>query len=376
MDQHENQQVSGWPARSRRIPWLPLLFAILTIITFYAVSGGMQGNQIMYGFGGGGVTRSDAVPPTSAAYPQAMENSAGSVSAPAMPPSSGAIATQGVAVGSDYYPHYPVPAPYYGGQATASDTREFLKTNYNASMRTRDVQGLTRRVETTVRGYGGRVDQTSSSPQYGSVTFVVPADKFDDFRTELEGMVNWRFLTVNVSSENLLPQKQSIEQQQTQTQSSLADLKTSRAKLVASHTSTVNSLQSQIDADTQQIASLSAQTLTTPAIQAQIQTLLNDQASLKSRLANENASYAANLQKTDSNIKYTQQNLDALGTQNQNLLDNVATVDGTVSISWISLWEMALAYLPGYWIPSIFAALTVLSYLWDRRRNGPSILGF
>jgi len=45
-------------------------------------------------------------------------------------------------------------------------------------------------------------------------------------------------------------------------------------------------------------------------------------------------------------------------------------------VNWITLWQIALLYLPGYSIPMIFAVLTILSYLWDRRRYGPSILGF
>ena len=57
-------------------------------------------------------------------------------------------------------------------------------------------------------------------------------------------------------------------------------------------------------------------------------------------------------------------------TQDKALLDDVATVNGTVSIRWISLWEMIQLYLPGYWIPAIFAALAFLSYLRDRRRFG------
>ena len=281
-----------------------------------------------------------------------------------------------------YSPGYPVPPPQYYdySQPSATDTREFLKTSYQASVRTMHVQDLTRRVETTIRGYGGRVDQESSSPQYGSVSFVVPADKFDSFRTEFEGMVNWRFLSVNVSSENLLPQKQSIEQQTAQTQSSIADLTASRTKLVAAHTSTAASLQSQIDADTQELATLRAQTSTDPAqqaqIAAQIQTVLADQSSFKSRLANENASYTYNLQNTDASINYTQENLGAIQTQDQNLTANVATVSGTISLSSITLWEIAMLYLPGYSIPTIFAVLTVLAYLYDRRRHGPSILGF
>ncbi|MEK7093601.1 MAG: hypothetical protein AAB927_03915, partial [Patescibacteria group bacterium] len=124
---------------------------------------------------------------------------------------------------------------------------------------------------------------------------------------------------------------------------------------------------SQIDAIASRLASLRAQTQTYD-VQAQIQSLSNDLYSLNQQLANENASYSAQLKNADANIKSAQDWQKAVQTQDQNLLDNVATVSGTVSIQWISLWDMAQLYLPGYWIPAIFAFLTFLSYLYDRRR--------
>src|SRR3990167_11466300 len=150
-----------------------------------------------------------------------------------------------------YYPYR-----YYNPDVPVTDAREFLKVNYNATMQTRDVQGLTRRVETTVRGYSGRIDQESSSPQYGYVSFVVPMSKYDAFRAELESLVDSRFLTVNISSQNLLPQKQSIEEQQKQADNTLADYKAARQSIVNAHASAAKSLQARIDADTEEIANL------------------------------------------------------------------------------------------------------------------------
>lgn len=294
-----------------------------------------------------------AVPPT-AVDMAVRESGASSAPSPAMMDSKA------------YYPDR-YPYPYYNQDVPVTDTREFLKVNYNASMRTRDVQGLTRRVVTTVRGYDGRIDQESSSPQYGSVGFVIPQSKYDAFRTELESLVNSRFLTVNVSSQNLLPQKQSIEAQQEQADDTLANYKTARQNIVSAHANTLKSLQSQIDAIASRLAVLRAQTQTYD-VQIQIQSLSNDLYSLNQQLANENASYSAQLKNADANIKSAQDWQKAVQTQDQNLLDNVATVSGTVSIQWISLWDMAQLYLPGYWIPAIFAFLTFLSYLRDRRR--------
>ncbi|MEK7092930.1 MAG: DUF4349 domain-containing protein, partial [Patescibacteria group bacterium] len=231
------------------ISWLTIVLGLLAIVTFFAVndSGGRYVTQMM-GLGGGMSYTSVemAVPPT-AVDMVVREGGASGVQSSAMMDSKA------------YYPDR-YPYPYYNQDVPITDTREFLKVNYNASMRTRDVQGLTRRVVTTVRGHDGRIDQESSSPQYGSVSFVVPQSKYDAFRGELESLVNSRFLTVNVSSQNLLPQKQNIEEQQKQADTSLAGYKTARQNIVSAHANTLKSLQSQIDAIASRLASLRAQT--------------------------------------------------------------------------------------------------------------------
>ncbi len=159
----------------------------------------------------------------------------------------------------------------------------------------------------------------------------------------------------------------SIEEQQKQADTSLAGYKTTRQKIVSAHTSAVQSLQSKIDVDAQELATLRAQTQT-PQVLAEIATVSEHQSSLKKQLERENASYTTQLRNIDENIKYGEEWQKAVETQDQTLLDNVATVTGTVSIQWISFWGIALLYLPGYWIPAIFAMLAILSFMRDRRR--------
>lgn len=298
------------------LSWLTILLAILTIWTLIAVSS----PGVRYG---------------------RVEYSTGSGTIPPMMSARDGVVTGGPSVGMPGY--YPYPNP----EVPVTDMREYLKMYYSATLQTRDAQALTHRVETTVRGHGGRIDQQSSSPKYGYVSFAIPQNKFDAFRTELENFVDSRFLAINISTQNLLSQKVSIEEQQKQATTALADYKSARQKLVSAHAGAVQALQAKMDAE-----GITASEL----------------ASLTQQLANENASYTAQLSAVDENIKYAQQWLKAVQTQDKTLLESVATVTGTVSIQWISLWDMAQAYLPGYWIPAIFAALTVLSYLRDRRR--------
>jgi len=269
------------PFRSHNLSWLTIMLAVATVITFFITA-----NPDMSG----------PIPVMMGNY---KEGSTGS-GAPSMP-------ARDMSIAPDYY-------PYPGTTPDAGDTREFLKTNYSAEMLTRNLESLSRRVLTTVRGHGGRIDQESVSPTYGYVSFVVPMSTYEAFRTELESLVGSRFISVSISSENFLPQKQSIEEQQKQADTALATAQSVRAKLVAT------------GASAEEIAA------------------------------------------ADARITWIKDWQKAIRTQDKALLDNLATVQGTVSLHWISVWELVQLYVPGYSIPGIFAALTLLSLWRDRRR--------
>jgi hypothetical protein len=339
--------------RLRNISWLTILLAILTLLTFLEISG-PSGRYVISQGGGGVMMRSfgvtTAVAPTEATPP--MMN--------------GVVFSTAVdAKGGANMMYYPGPYPTPGVSPT--DTREFLKIYYNARMQTRNVGRIAQRVETTVKGYGGRIEQESVSPESSYISFAIPQSKFEAFRTELEGFVNKKFLTINISSQNLLGEKVSIEEQQKQADDTLAGYKTARETIVKNHASITKSIQSNIDSYNQEISSLKSQSQTV-SVQAEIQKLSDAVLSLKQQLLNENTSYTVQLSNADNNIKYGEDYQKAVKNQDQAFLDNVATVNGTVSIQWMSLWDMAYTYLPGYWIPAIFALLTLASYKRDKRR--------
>ena|SRR3989344_4144280 len=336
--------------------WLSLCLAILAVIAFIAYSP-QQGGIIyeMMGGSGYGVGISSNVAPPS--VPTMMEDYAGS---------GQAAPTRDMSTLSSMPDYYPYPYP---GDATAKDTREFLKQSYNATLRTRDVNDLTQRVVTTVRGHEGRVDNTQSSEKYGYVQFVLPITQFESFKKEVEGMVGSRFLKVEMSAQNLLPQKQSIEEQQKQADTALVDYEASRDRIVSAHTSATKSLQAQVNSQSAMLSDLRGQP-SSVEINTQILQLEAVLIEYRQRLIDENASYAKKLAVANANIKYAKDRQKAIETQDQNLLDNVATVNGTISVQWISYWEMARLYLPGYWIPAILALLSVLAFMWESGRLG------
>jgi len=328
--------------QNHKVPWIAIVFIILALFTFLKLSGDTRYGMMPVDYNG--VGGDGAVAPSAGM----MENNAK------------------VDAGISYSP------PYQQNEVPVTDTREFMKIDYNVQMNTRDVQSLTRRAETVVRGYDGRVDSISSSDKYGYIGFVVPATKFEQFRSEIEGLVGEKFLTVNIQSQNLLPQKVSIEEQRVLLEKNLADLRDKSSSLTSTHKTLVNSLQVQINTNDTELASLRSEVTNDPTRRSQISNriyvLTNDQTSLRSRLSSENSSYTRTLASYDNQINYYTRALSGNTKQDQNLLESVETVRGTIAINWVSLWEIAQLYLPGYWIPFLLLIAGGVAYFFERRR--------
>ena len=137
------------------------------------------------------------------------------------------------------YPSY-YPMPYPQNNPTVNDTREFLKTSYNTEIKTRNVSDVVHEVKNIVRDAEGRVDGSSENPKNGYVNFVVPKSNFEDFKYEIGSITNKKLIIENVSSENLLRQKQSIEEQQKTANNSLTQLQQQQKDLASKHTQIKN----------------------------------------------------------------------------------------------------------------------------------------
>jgi len=270
-------------------------------------------------------------------------------------------------IGSEYYPSIPNES-----EIPISDTREFLKMDYHASIRTRRVSELTERVQTIVRGYGGRVDSSSSSSSWGAISFVVPVNRFDAFRSELKDIIRARFLTENIQTENLLPQKQSVEEEQKQAAATLAQFRSDQGVLNNNHRRTIASIQSRKDAITLELTALRAEITNDPVRKAKIaareQELINEQKILEANLAAENATYQKKFDAFTAQIRGTEDTLKDIQKEDQRILDTVATVRGTISFQWISIWGIIGLYIPAYMIIIFFLIAALVSYGVHRSR--------
>ncbi|PJC49711.1 hypothetical protein CO033_00065, partial [Candidatus Nomurabacteria bacterium CG_4_9_14_0_2_um_filter_32_10] len=52
-----------------------------------------------------------------------------------------------------------------------NDSREFLKTNYNATLLTRKIENKKTQIEIIVRGLGGRIDSSNGNKKYSNIVF-------------------------------------------------------------------------------------------------------------------------------------------------------------------------------------------------------------
>ena len=247
-----------------------------------------------------------------------------------------------------------------------TDVREFIKTNYSATIQTRKVEKLTTRLQTTIRGFDGRVDTSNSSPKFGYINFIVPASKFESFKREVRTLVPGKFYFEQVNTQNLLPQKQTIEQRQQEAEASLASLLSEREKLNEDHDKAVNSIWAQINSARKNLETLRSEITGDPVRQAEIDTqidqLVAEEKNLQSRLYVENKNYQADLEDVNARIQSAETRLANVKKQDQDLVDNVATINGSISLNWISVWKMLDLYVPGNLVAWILALVALASY--------------
>lgn len=283
-----------------------------------------------------------------------------------------------------YAPYQPdiMPLPPEPGYGTPpiTDTREFLKTDYNSTVKTRHVAETGTRLQTLVRGYGGRVDSASFSEKFGHLSFVVPQNQFSVFKAEITSVVGKRFIVEAVSVQNMLPQKQSIEEQTKNTSSTLVELEQQRAEVVKKYDTIIKNLRGGIARDNAAIAALDKEAATTTdearltEIKKEKAAHVSARAGLQQRLNSETQNYQYELASLDNQIKWAKDALKNLQVQDKNLIDTVATVQGTIVVEWVSLSEMISLYTTESWpwiVLALGAVLVMVSY---RRRHPPAVV--
>ncbi len=253
---------------------------------------------------------------------------------------------------------------YNNGNVT--DTREYNKKTFSATIRTRAVEEIAKKAETLIKSSGGRIDSSNISERNAYFSFVVPKSNFDSFETQMRTFVGKKLYSQTVSSQNLLSQKQSIEQNQNTTQESLNSIKKQKEQVEADYTLKINNIKNKIATVQGQISQIdksisrnetainsATDQNTIAALQRELDTLSQTRKVYNQQVASYNSEISNTTEIFKSQMVGLGMSLDSLGTTLTNLgvqetkfLDNVETVQGTVSISLITVWELLNTYSP------------------------------
>lgn len=263
---------------------------------------------------------------------------------------------------------------YYNEPSDITDTREFLKTSYSSILKTRDVPKVVKEVKNAIRDVGGRVDNINSSEKYGQISFVVPKSRFEEFRSEIESLTYAKLYTENISSQNLLSQKQNIEEQTTNILSTLESLKKQKDDLAIKHTQIINSINQEITRVRVELANVRATLagVTEPSaitsLRSQESSLAGQEVIQKQKLSGENNNYIVQNQNLDRLISNENNNLTNINRQDSQFANNIETVNGSVSIYWISVWNLIKEYSPiSPWI--LIILILILGRYWLVRKG-------
>lgn len=323
----------------------------------------------------------ELVNPLSAEPPSALESAGLATAYPEPAALSGGQETKNFADRSVVAPGYAPEQIYINEkEINSTDNREFLKTYYFSILRTRQVEKIGSRVQTTVRGFGGRVDYSSINKSSASFSFVIPQKNFAAFKDAVRDLVGDRFIAETISNQNLLPEKRIIEESTNQTETIIRDLESKKTDITKEHNRLIASYNAQIQKINSELNSVLEQkeNATDPETERELatqeQSLYNQRYRVGQNISAENANYKRALASLDAQIKNFTVQLDDLAKQDQALVDNVETVRGNIDVQRVSMWGLVTAYVPASWLGGTLIVLS-LGYMFYRRRQVMEVQG-
>lgn len=334
-------------------------FFVLFIFLF--VGGWMMLNMMAGGLG----LNSDSTLQNAPAIPGSRSGNGGAGYRPG--DSSGSAFSES----SSFRPSIPRPGR---NNADITDTREFLKTDYSANIATRDVQRDVDKVEDAIKSVDGRVDSLSSNEKYGRISFVVPKSDLSEFRDEIEKIAHAKLYTENISSTNLLNQKQAIEERAEYVNQSLTELETTLEEEEASYLTENRRLQGELsrlqsDLSDVQVAIAGLQEdQSSDFLATRLTELKADIAAAQREITNNNRQYTAERNTLSTAIERAGGEVTAVAAEDTDFMNDIETVEGYVSVRWVSVYEYLGYFSPiPMWINTLFLILVVL---WLLRKIG------
>lgn len=275
---------------------------------------------------------------------------------------------------SEYTESFRFPSPK---TVDITDTREYLKTNFGLDIKTRKVEKMHTRLKTMIRGYDGRIDSANLNERYANINFVLPKSTYESFIEEATEMFPEKFITLHENSTNLLGQKQNIEQQTEYASTSLDNLKMERTDNIKKYDEKYASLNKEISRLQRIMENIVEQRKTVSSTEKETIKKLDDQLNdarqthndFVSELLRTMTQHEKDLENFDNQIKNVENNLIELGKQDTQLINNVETVNGTITLRFISLFEIVNLYIPVYKTIIIICILIIIGYFLFGRKQ-------
>lgn len=275
---------------------------------------------------------------------------------------------------SEYTESFRFPSPK---TVDITDTREYLKTNFGLDIKTRKVEKMHTRLKTMIRGYDGRIDSANLNERYANINFVLPKSTYESFIEEATEMFPEKFITLHENSTNLLGQKQNIEQQTEYASTSLDNLKMERTDNIKKYDEKYASLNKEISRLQRIMENIVEQRKTVSSTEKETIKKLDDQLNdarqthndFVSELLRTMTQHEKDLENFDNQIKNVENNLIELGKQDTQLINDVETVNGTITLRFISLFEIVNLYIPVYKTIIIICILIIIGYFLFGRKQ-------
>lgn len=242
--------------------------------------------------------------------------------------------------------------PVYNNNQSIADTRSFEKMTYSGNIKTRHVEDVAQKVKLLIKGVSGRIDSYNVSENYASFSFVIPKTEYDDFEKEIRTYTHVKLYSQSISSYNKLSEKQALERNQGQAKETIAALSTQQQKIKDDYAVASKALKSQIalqnkalqDVEAKlNLATTSEQIIPLQQTAANLASTIN---ALQNNLNNLTATFKTNMTNLGASLAQQDQALSDLSKATEDFLNDVETVQGSLSISYVSAWELINIFSP------------------------------
>ncbi len=282
-----------------------------------------------------------------------------------------------------------IPNYYNNNNGDITDTREFIKKTFSANLKTREVEDVAKKVELLIKGLGGRIDNSNITNTYATFSFVIPKSNLDDFESQIRSYVHKKFYSQTITSQNLLGEKQDLERNQDSTKDSIDSLTTQRQQVQNDYTKNANTIKSKIETKSSQLKTvrdnilkkeneLSVATNTNIITEKnqELRTLRNSESNLNQGITTlvsefNNLSNLFKSQMSNLGASLEDQNnvLISLDKQTDSFLNKVETVQGTIYISFVSVWAIIDIFSPINPIIILFVVFIIIRLIFLNKQE-------